>query len=499
MGEIQKQGITNAIITYAGFAFGFVNVLILYPILFSKEQFGLTRLYNDIGTTFAAFASLGVASMIPRFLPYYIKDKSKDLIPMTLIIALIGTISLIILTFLFREQIFNNYCEDNILFRQYAYLFIFIGVFNVLFSILSVYSNCSYNTNIVFFMAQFFNRAYPTLLLLCVYFKLFGFHVFIHLLALMSLIQVIVIVMSLYKNNLLDFNYKISLTTKNLGKAMLLFSGSIYIMMIIDALSNSLQVFTISDMKGIDTTAIFVVASYISQIIQIPQKSIAAIAIPIVSTAWHNKDYTKIQSIYRKSSINMNIIGSFLFLVICLNIQHIFTLIGKGYDSGINIAIFMGVAYLIDVSFGINNEIISTSKYWKLNFLTHLMLLSIMIPMNYFFILRYGAIGSAYALIISLSVYNLIRMLFLFFKFRMMPFSLNTIIVFAYSFFLFFILKYLFSFFIMHYFKSNTINIFFEVSLKSAVVVILYVIPVYYFKISEEFNSVFNSILNKIR
>lgn len=493
-GIIQKQGIINVVITYVGFIFGFLNVLVLYPILFSKEQFGLTRLYNDLGATFSAFASLGVTNVIPRFLPHYVKDKTKDLMPIILLVAIIGSILLIILTFIFREQILNNYCEENVLFRQYAYLIVFIGVFNVLFTILSTYSNCCYNTNIVFLMSQLFNRAYPTLLLIGVYFKVFGFYTFMHLLALLSMLQVIAILISLYKNNLLDFNYQISVTTKSLMKSMIIFAGSIYFMVIIDSLSGSIQVFTISDMKGIDTTAIFVVAAYISQIIQIPQRSIAAIATPIVSTAWHNEDYKKIQSIYRKSSVNMNVIGCFLFLIICINIQNIFTLIGKGYNSGMDIAIFMGVAYLIDVSFGINNEIISTSKYWKLNFLTHFLLLSIMIPINYFFIKKFGAIGSAYALIISLSIYNVIRMLFLYIKFKMNPFTLKMLFLTVY------VLTVLFfsNHFLNDVVLSNRIQIVAFVVLKTCIGILLFFIPVIYFNVSEEVNDIWEKFKLRI-
>lgn len=92
---------------------------------------------------------------------------------------------------------------------------------------------------------------------------------------------------------------------------MIVFSGSIYVMILIESLAASLQVFTISDMKGIETTAIFVVAAYISQIIQMPQKALQRLQRLWFLLHWLNEDYTKIQSIYRKSSINMNVAGSF--------------------------------------------------------------------------------------------------------------------------------------------------------------------------------------------
>jgi O-antigen/teichoic acid export membrane protein len=374
-----------------------------------------------------------------------------------------------------------------------------MGICNVFYSVLSTYSNCSYNTNIVFFISQLFNRAYPTFLLLLVYFKLFSFPVFIHLFALASLLQLIIIIISLYKNNLLEFDFKISVTTKNLKKTMLVFGGSIFIVLIIDTLSSNLQVFTISDMKGIDITAIFVIASYISQVIQIPQRSISAIAIPVISTAWNENDIDKIRSIYKKSSVNMNIIGLALFLIISLNINTLFHVIGKNYESGINIALFMAIANLIDLSFGINNEIIGTSKFWKFNFITHVCLIAIQIPTNYFFIKHFGAIGAAYSLILSLTVYNTWRMVFLYVKYDMLPFSINSLYVIMYSLILFFLLNYIFGRFNILLFNSFQLNSLFLMAIRTFIVVILFVTPIYKYKVSEEFNGLLNSAFDKFK
>jgi hypothetical protein len=50
-----------------------------------------------------------------------------------------------------------------------------------------------------------------------------------------------------------------------------------------------------------------------------------------------------------------------------------------------------------------------------------------MIPSNYFLIKEYGIIGSAYAQIISMTVYNFIRWEFLRRKFNMQPFTWKTL------------------------------------------------------------------------
>ena len=58
---------------------------------------------------------------------------------------------------------------------------------------------------------------------------------------------------------------------------------------------------------------------------------------------------------------------------------------------------------------------------------TGVVMLALMIPSNYFLIKEYGIIGSAYAQIISMTVYNFIRWEFLRRKFNMQPFTWKTL------------------------------------------------------------------------
>ncbi|HRG60054.1 MAG TPA: polysaccharide biosynthesis protein, partial [Bacteroidia bacterium] len=60
MGIIQKQGIQNTIISYIGIIIGFVNVLILQPIMLSADEIGLTRILFSIATLFATIFPLGL-------------------------------------------------------------------------------------------------------------------------------------------------------------------------------------------------------------------------------------------------------------------------------------------------------------------------------------------------------------------------------------------------------------------------------------------------------
>jgi len=49
-----------------------------------------------------------------------------------------------------------------------------------------------------------------------------------------------------------------------------------------------------------------------------------------------------------------------------------------------------------------------------------------MLPLSYLFTKEYGIVGTAVAQLISISVYNLVRIVFLWKKFRLFPFSIHT-------------------------------------------------------------------------
>ena len=78
MGHIRRQTILSSIIIYIGFAIGFVNTyLYVKQGIFTPEQYGLTRLINDISATFFSFGTFGVITYIYKFHPFYKNNLSK--------------------------------------------------------------------------------------------------------------------------------------------------------------------------------------------------------------------------------------------------------------------------------------------------------------------------------------------------------------------------------------------------------------------------------------
>ena len=197
--------------------------------------------------------------------------------------------------------------------------------------------------------------------------------------------------------------------------------------MILSQVADSIIIASVSP-KGIHDAGVYNLATYIANLIQVPQRSIVAATIPVLSLAWKEKNKTEIQRIYSRSSINLLLVGLFIFILVWLNIKEAFQIlhIQSDYLAGIEVVFILGISKLIDAGTGVNAQIIATSTKWRFEFITGVILIILFLPLNYWLIKEMGIIGSAYANLISFSVYNLIRFLFLWKKFNLQPYNQKT-------------------------------------------------------------------------
>jgi len=184
--------------------------------------------------------------------------------------------------------------------------------------------------------------------------------------------------------------------------------------------------------KGLSDASIFSIATYVSAIMEIPQRSLNAISIPVLAKSWKDKDFANIKHVYHKSVSNLLAIGLLLFGLIWLNIENLVAFLnwvsnkeGGGYEALAPIVFIMGLAKLIDLATGVNGQIIGTSNYWRFDFFTNLFYIVLSIPLNFYLISNYSLIGLAYSNLAALTLYNTVRFLFLYKKFNLQPYTLQ--------------------------------------------------------------------------
>ncbi|MEI9959251.1 MAG: hypothetical protein WDM90_23725 [Ferruginibacter sp.] len=115
----------------------------------------------------------------------------------------------------------------------------------------------------------------------------------------------------------------------------------------------------------------------------------------------------------------------FAFFAIWLNFTQGITFFGVNpeYLEGSGYFFLLGMVTIIEMGTGVNSLIIGTSTYWRFELWTSILLTVLIIPLSYILTVKHGVMGPAIANIISFSIYNTIRYIFLWKKFQMQPFS----------------------------------------------------------------------------
>jgi len=139
---------------------------------------------------------------------------------------------------------------------------------------------------------------------------------------------------------------------------------------------------------------------------------------------------------------------------------------------------------------GINQEIVGTSKYYKIDLLFYPILSLIAIGANMFLIPRYGMTGAAIATAFTIFLLNTIRFILLFMIFKIQPFSFNTVKVL--SIFLLVI--------IINSFIPEIHNHFmYDIIFRSSLLTIVFIFLVLFLKTSEDITLAFLKVKSRIR
>jgi O-antigen/teichoic acid export membrane protein len=432
MSGIRKQTIQSSIIVYFGFLVGAVNMYFYSKNgSFTTDQFGLTRLFFDFAQNIFAFASLGTIPVLYKFYPYYkdnLADKKNDLLTWVFVASVVGFIIVALLGVAFEPYVVRKFGERSKLFVDFYYLVFPFSLGYLFFSVLEGYCWALQKSVVTNTLKETVLRLITTAFILLYYFKLITFTEFMYLFSLLYLIIAGLTMIYLWRIHQFNITFAVSRVTKKFIKKMIGVQVFVFGGICLNAVAITISGILIASKMGLTSTAVFALAAYVANLIEIPQRSITSISTGVLSRAWKDKNFAEINRIYHRSSINMLLIALFIFGNVWLNVAHGINIlhIQNKYTAGLGVVLVLGIAKIIDAGTGVNSVILATSTFWKFEFYTGMILLSLRIPLAYILITRYGIIGPAYAELISQVVYNFIRYEFLRRKFKMQPFNKET-------------------------------------------------------------------------
>lgn len=434
MASIRKQTIISSVLVYIGFGIGALNTLLYTQKggAFNPDQYALTRLFFDVGQLFFCLATLSSLTVLNKFYPYYkdnLPDKDNDLFTRTLIICVIGCALTAIGGYIFEPVIVRKFSEKSKLFVDYYHWTLIFGVGITMFSVFESYCWSIQKTIFPNFLRETALRLLTSVLILLYFFKVVTFQHFIFLFAAMFFVIGIILFAWLIKTGQLHITFKVSRVTKKYRKKMLQMQGLVFGGVTIITIGQTIDGIIIASLVSLKATGIYTFAQYAANLVQVPQRSIQAVSTGAIARAWKDKNYAEINRIYSRSSINMLILGLFIFGNVWLNVSAGIEVlhIQDDFNNALLAILVIGATRIIDAGTGVNQTIISTSNRWTFEFYSGVIMLALRIVTAYIFVKKFGFIGSAYAELINQVVFNFIRFLFLNKNYNMQPFSLKTL------------------------------------------------------------------------
>lgn len=433
MANIRKQAIVSSILVYFGFFIGAINTYFFTKEgSFTPEQFGLTRIFYDLGQNIYIFGSLGLIPIIYKFYPYY-KDNlprnKNDLLTWSMLGAFIGFLLVLFAGYIMEPFVVRKFIQRSPLILQYYYLIFIFGFGMLFFSVLEAYCWSLGKSVVSNFLKETGMRIVVMILIFIYYFDAINFDVFVKLFTFVYFIIFVAALIYLVKLKHFHLVFSPSRVTKKFRKKMAGMVGLVYGGMAIQVLAQTIDSLLIASLRGLTLTGVFSLAQYAANLVQVPQRSMQSVTIGVLSQAWKDKNFTEINRIYHRTCINLLLMALFIFGNIWLNVADAMQVmnIQEDYDAAIAVILVLGITRLIDAGTGVNGIIIGTSVYWKFDLYSGVIMLGLRIPLTYVLIKQMGILGAAYAELFSFTVYNFIRFEFLRRRFDMQPFTLKTL------------------------------------------------------------------------
>jgi O-antigen/teichoic acid export membrane protein len=431
MGIIIRQSIKQSVINYIGILLGAINLLFIYPKCLEKEDIGLINFLISTSLLVMPFAFLGTNQWTIRIFPRF-QNKEKDHHGFFFLLLLSVTVGLLLnflIFYLFKQPILNYYQQKGEKYIDFLPLVFPLIIFQVYALLLTDYTS---NFQRIAFPAVFNElvvKIGQPLLAIAYFWSWISLKTMLY--SIICLYGIVTIGLLGYLFSLGEWRWRpnFSFIDKTLGREMCYIAALGMATNIGVKMVGDLGVVMIGTLQSFGDTGIYAIAFFIAGVIDTPRRAITRIAAPIVSKAFHENNLLHINKLYKQTSVNQLIVGILLFLLIWLNIDSLYQIIPKGeiYQKGKYVVLLLGIAKIIDMGTSLNNEILGFSKY--IIYAIALLLLSgfFNVWATWYFVQKIGIEGAAWATLLSILIFNVAKMAFIYYKFDMQPFSLATL------------------------------------------------------------------------
>ncbi|MBP2832736.1 polysaccharide biosynthesis C-terminal domain-containing protein [Aquimarina sp. U1-2] len=483
MGIVANQSIRNVIITCLGFGIGAVNTLFLFTNFMDEQHYGLVTYLISASNLIWPLMAFGTHNTLVKFFSSYTDKNQQDkFLTQMLVLPFLFSILLGGIGLLFYTSILTLVSADNEIEAPYVWtIFVLafaVTYFEVFFSLSKVKLKSVFGN----IMKEVFLRAGISILLLLLYYEVLSVNQFIYSLVILYVLRTLI--MKIYAFSLHSFVLKLSLPNNYV--AVFKYTFLIVIAGSVASILLDLDKVMIEAFLPIENVAKYGVCAYMASVIIIPSRAMHQITYPLTAQLLNEKSFDQLKNLYKKSSINLFILSGMLFVLVVCNVTTLFEIIPDEYELFIWVVVLIGVTKLVENLIGNNNAILYNSEYYRIVLYIGVGMVVLSVVLNVLCIQWYGVTGAAIATFAAVILYNVLKLWIVYSKFGIHPFSKKTLLV----------VLLLFVFTFGFYFWNFSFHPLVSITLKSGLIIGLYIAVIYFLRISPEINTIAKSILS---
>jgi len=480
VGIVFKQTSWNIVTISIAILIGGVNTLYFYPEFLKDEYYGLVVFLLATSNLLQPLMSFGAQHTIIKFFSSFNDKKKKDqFLSSVIFLPLFFIIPITFLVVQFHDIIAQFLSVKNPIIESYVWVIFLVSFATSYFEVFYSWSRVQFKSIFGNILKEIYPRISVLFLLILVSFEVLNKENFVWWLT--GLYYVRLILMIVYSFYL--YKPVFSITIPDNSKEIL--SYSFYILLAGSAASFLIDIdkYMIPQKQAISQTAYYAVAVFIATVVEIPGRAMFQILNPLVAKSLNDQNYSELKYLYKKSSENLLLISGLFFLLINLNIDSFYLLLNNQFYSNASLVVLIiSSAKLIQMSFGCGPAILATSTFYRITLPFSISMAISVYLLNDYLIDLYGINGAAISTFIVLLIFTILKILYIVFKIKIQPYSLNS-------------LKILFSIFIVYlinYFINLDYNPLLNIFIRSVGITILYLIMIYFFGISQKLKNLLN-------
>ncbi len=494
MSIIENQGFKHSLVNYLGVGLSFVSTVFIYNL--NLELYGFAQFLTSTAAFMIPFMTLGVMGLILRYYPEFEDPTYRtNFIKSIFILFALSSSAFLVLYFLFADDFielmqFIRVDRKGILEEYFGYVII-LAILTGINRMLTIHAS---NLKRIVIPEIINNLSYKLLLPVIVLLGFYGVIGKVEALWIIILFFISIgLLLAFYVHKIGGFlGRPIKWHSVDRPKRREIKSFTFY--SALNGLSASfafrIDMVMLSAMLGFTSNGVYAILLFLTNIIDIPRKSLAKIVSPYLAKSSKEGDLATTSKLYKKASITLLVPSILVFLLIWSCLPELDKIVSGNPVFWKNRYLFLLIALgrLVDMLLSMNSEIISYSRHYRYNFYFIIVLAIANIIMNYYLINEYQILGAAISTFIAFLLYNLLKSGLIWQALKIHPFHRNVLPLILISVFNFFILGLI----------PIDMNLLLSIPLKILILALLYALPSYYLRLSPDINNLFDKYTSKL-